>query len=137
MSGPVPKREAERRRRNKPDVQTAAVVVPAVAPPETPAALHAIAAQWFESLKTSGQAQFYEPSDWALAVYDAEAMSRSLAGKKFSAVLFAAVWGAMGDLLTTEGSRRRARLEIQRDTAEQEDPAVTAIAEARKRLRGR
>jgi hypothetical protein len=64
------------------------------------------------SLAESGQSQFYEPSDWAVARYVAEVMSRNLADGNMSAVMFAAVMSAMTELLTTEGARRRARLEL-------------------------
>lgn len=39
---------------------------------------HPIALAWFESLKTSGQHIFYEPSDWAAAMLVAESISRDL-----------------------------------------------------------
>ena len=135
MPGPVPKRSDQRRRRNTENgeithVPTAGEVV------RSPAdgAWHPIAIEWYESLARSGQAQYYESSDWAVARYVAEAMSRSLAGQKMSGQMFAAVMSAMNELLTTEGARRRARMEIERDTGPVEDPKVTAINEYRKRL---
>lgn len=87
---------------------------------EVPAARrgwHPIAKDWYESLAKSGQSQFYEPSDWWTAQYVAEAMSRSLKGAgagKISGQLFQAVMGAATELMTTEGARRRLRLELQR-----------------------
>jgi hypothetical protein len=39
--------------------------------------------------RDSGQAQFFEPSDWQAARFVAEVMSRNLRQKKFSSVLFA------------------------------------------------
>ncbi|AJT65054.3 hypothetical protein T261_3384 [Streptomyces lydicus] len=86
---------------------------------------HPIAKRWFRSLKDSGQAQFYEQSDWLTAVYVAEAMSRNLGQAKFSAQLFQSVMSAMTDLLTTEGARRRARVELERE-AGGEGPAEAA-----------
>lgn len=134
MSGPVPKRSSERRRRNKVDIDT----VEATGPVEQPAASdswHEIAHSWYESLALSGQAQFYEPSDWQTARYVAEAMTRNLEATRFSAQMFAAISSAMVDLLTTEGARRRARLEIDRVAVEGPSP-VTAIDDYRKRLAG-
>lgn len=125
-TGPVPKRSSERRRRNKPEgvqVTTAPVAVETVECPPADDAWHPIARDWYESLVRSGQAVFYEPSDWATARYVAEAMSRGLQASRFSAQLFAAVSSAMTELLTTEGARRRARLEIQRDAPSDEKPA--------------
>jgi hypothetical protein len=137
-SGPLPKRTAERRRRNK--VEGLTVTAPPLQPIEAPALdgdVHAIARAWYESLKTSGQARFYEPSDWAHAVYIATAMSRNLKSTKFSAVLFASVMSGMTDLLTTEGARRRARMEIERESgAPQQDPSVAVLSDYKRRLSG-
>lgn len=127
MSGPIPKRSGQRRRRNVSDgpalVKAEAGKAPTV--PRASGDWHPIAKRWFQSLKDSGQAQFYEQSDWLTAVYVAEAMSRNLSQSKFSAQLFQSVMSAMTDLLTTEGSRRRARVELERE-AGGEDPAEAA-----------
>lgn len=134
--GPVPKRSTERRRRNKdtaPDVVRVPVAVAVEAPP-LPDATAPLAREWYESLQRSGQAQFYEPSDWAAAQFVAATMTRFLK-QRVSAQLFAAVWAAMGELLTTEGARRRVRLEIERPPAETaERPGVTALNDYRARL---
>ncbi len=62
-------------------------------------------------------------------------MTRNLAAKRSSAQMFAAVWSAMDDLLTTEAARRRARLEVERGgEGDEEKPGVTAIKDYRKRL---
>ncbi|MCA6090956.1 hypothetical protein LE181_02045 [Streptomyces sp. SCA3-4] len=135
--GPVPKRSVERRRRNKDVTEPvrAASAPGAVEWPEPEPSWHAIARDWYLSLGTSGQSQFYEPSDVATARYVAEAMSRNLDTGRFSAQLFAAVTSAMTELLTTEGARRRVRIELERAPAEQETPAgVTAIANYRAAL---
>lgn len=86
---------------------------------------HPIAQRWYKSLRESGQAQFYEASDWMTAVYVAEAMSRNLEQGKFSAQLFQTVLSGMTDLLTTEGARRRARVELER-LDDGEDPREAA-----------
>lgn len=138
--GPVPKRSAERRRRNKdPDAPVRVGSAPGVVEwPEPDSAWHAIACDWYLSLAMSGQSQFYEPSDVATARYVAEAMSRNLnAGARFSAQLFAAVSSAMTELLTTEGARRRARVELERAGTEESIPAgVTALETYRRALSG-
>lgn len=118
--GPVPKRSIERRRRNldsQPDVATV-IGAEVVTMPEPDGAWHAIALNWYRSLGESGQSQFYEPSDWAAAAFVAETMSRALNADKVGANMLAALMGAMTDLLTTEGARRRARVEIERDGTE-------------------
>ena len=75
---------------------------------------HPVALGWFDSLFVSGQSRFYEQSDVAKARYVAQAMSKNLTQGNFSSVLFAAVISAASELLDTEGSRRKLRLELQR-----------------------
>lgn len=138
MPGPVPKRSTERRRRNtESKVETVSVIVGAtVEIPAPEEAWHPIARDWYLSLAKSGQAQFYEPSDWQYARYVADVMSRNLKQRqKFSAMLFAAVQSGMTDLLTTEAARRRVRMEIDRGGDAPAQPAsVTAISDYQKRL---
>jgi hypothetical protein len=106
-----------------------------VAVPELPKGVHDVARRWYASLAESGQVDYFEPSDWAAAVFVAVAMSKNIRGRRFSAPLFGVVWGAMNDLLTTEQARRRARIEVERDIGDQEErPGVTAIDEYRRAL---
>jgi len=94
---------------------------------------HPIAKRWFQALAASGQAQFYEPSDWAAAELLAESMSRDLrpqvvgitdSGKvvkesiPLKGASLAAYLKAFGSLLVTEGDRRRVRLELERPVPE-------------------
>lgn len=106
--------------------------------PEPDSEWHPIAQDWFRSLGASGQAQFFEPSDVATARYVAEAMSTNLSQDKFSSMLFTAVMSASADLLATEGSRRKLRIELQKDPVEpdvEQQSAVTSMTERRQRLR--
>lgn len=138
-SGPVPKRSAERRRRNKEAGPIDSVEMPALEVEQPPADenWHPIALDWYRSLAESGQSRFYEPSDWQTARYVADAMSRNLDTTRFSAQLFAAIMSAMTELLTTEGARRRARMEIERGAGQEEKPAgVTALDDYRDALSG-
>ena len=132
---PVPKRSDQRRRRNiegRPDKVTAEG---AVEVPDVGDAWHPVARDWFLSLAESGQSQFFEPSDWQHARYIAEAMTTNLNAGKFSAQLFASVESAMNNLGSTEGARRRLRIEVERATGvEPVDVAVASIAEYRKSL---
>ena len=99
---------------------------------------HPVARRWYGSLSESGQAQFYEPSDWATAFYVAEAMSKNLLQGKFSAMLFNSVMSSMADLLVTEGSRRRVQVELQRVDVEAAAEQVKGakIHDLRSRLSG-
>jgi hypothetical protein len=110
--GPIPKRSEDRRRRNRADVHVAEAFGPVEVPQPDPS-WHQLAASWYASLRESGQVAYFEPSDWAAAQLLAHEMSRMLQSRP-SANLFAAIWSGMGDLLTTEGERRRFRIEVHR-----------------------
>jgi hypothetical protein len=131
--GPVPKRSTQRRRVNKPEV--AVVTATAGARPVQPPTVegwHPMAAAWYESLGRSGQCRFYEASDWAQAVIAAEIVSRLLHAGRVSAPLLAAWLSMSTGLLTSEGDRRRMRIELERgevdENAERADAVVTDIA---------
>jgi hypothetical protein len=100
---------------------------------------HLIAREWFDSLAESGQSRFYEPSDWATARVLAEVLSRALSARKTTAALIERWQAGATELLTTEGARRRARMELERHstvTDEEEDENVSWLDDARLRLRG-
>lgn len=146
--GPVPKRSDQRRRANKPATPSGTIskapAAAVVAAPEIDDEWHPVAKRWYTSLAESGQSRFYEPSDWATAYLIAESISRDLnpqvvgitergdavfesiplKGASLSAYL-----KAFGNLLTTEGDRRRASVELQRgETVDaDEDASVTAL----------
>lgn len=128
--GPVPKRSEERVRRNKVETSTI-LMIGDVEVPEPDEAWHPIAVQWYRSLAKSGQAKYFEPSDWAAAQLLAQQMTRMCAMRRASATMLAAVWAGMGDLLTTEAERRRVRIEIVRkpvaDNADGELASVTSL----------
>lgn len=135
--GPVPKRTDQRRRRNQ--TETPVTKAPAGGEVKIPSASrewHPIARDWFRSLRHSGQSQFYTASDWQTARYVAEMMSRSLYDGKVNAQLFSGVMSAMTELLTTEGARRRAKLELEPSSENEEASDVSWIDDARARLRG-
>lgn len=152
--GPVPKRSDQRRRTNKrPDDVDKAGGADVFEPPEPDSEWHPIALAWFRSLAESGQSAFYEPSDWATAVFVAEAMSRELEPQGLvykgeitgyhtmvvKASMLSALMSAMSSLMVTEGDRRRMRLELQRPKpgeSEGEDGNVSYFDDAARRLRG-
>lgn len=131
MPGPVPKRSDQRRHRIKRDITHAETEFD-VDIPEPDEDWHPVATQWYLSLQKSGQRIFYENSDWAQAFFVAEAMSRSLRTSRISGQLFSAVISAAGELLTTEGARRRARIELERAKADGDTTVSTAMDEYRK-----
>lgn len=126
--GPIPKRDAERRRgttrKDAPGPSDKVTVKgPPVKPPAPDPDWHPRARDFYLSLAESGQANFSEPSDWQAAMFLADAMTRFYAAK-FSAHGLAAIWAAMGELLATEGARRRVRMEVHRQTEVPEDVSV-------------
>lgn len=100
---------------------------------------HAIAREWFESLAPSGQARWFEPSDWSAAVFVAETMSRALSvNKPLSGHTITAILSGMGALMSTEADRRRLRIELERgDQVDADDDAsVTVLNDHVKRFTG-
>lgn len=142
MPGPVPNRSDQRRRRNTEGGEISrAPAGERVEAPEADPDWHPLARDFFESLGKSGQAVYYQASDWMYARYVAEAMSRNLRGTEkggFSAMLFASVVSAMGELLVTEGDRRRMKVELERHAAVDvdEERASATVTDLRARLGG-
>lgn len=141
MPGPPPKRQDQRRRRNKdenglkvvelPSGNTSNGKVPRVSP-----GWHPLMKDWFRSLKTSGQSVFYQDSDWQTARLLAEIMSQELNGEGgVKASTLAEFNRAAAALLTTEGERRRLRVELQAaDSGSLVDDESTSVMEAYKSM---
>jgi hypothetical protein len=141
MRGPTPKHSSEvlgHRTKAEMAARTATVGRGAarVTIPKAPATWHPIAAQWYASLAQSGQAQWYEPSDWATALFVGEAMDNALCRQMVPAMV-SALLKACSDLLATESSRRRLAIELRRgDVDAGTSPAVTVISDYRKAVSG-
>lgn len=153
MPGPPPKRSSHRRRTNKTKVPiTAGSGARKVSVPRPDPKWHKVAKRWYNSLARSGQAEFYEPSDWAIAFLLAESISRDLEprvvsvtkeGEVIKATVpingasMTAYLRAMSALLVTEGDRRRVSIELQRGGEVEEEAAdgVSDLDEYRERLR--
>ena len=141
MPGPVPKKDAERRRRNKTGkdesshipaevVNVDELLVGEVEIPEPNEDWHPIALQVYEAQKRSGQVIWMEPSDWAMLYMVCESISRDLkpqvigineeTGKPIMATIplkGASISGylkAFEALMMAEGGRRRLRVELER-----------------------
>lgn len=141
MPGRPPKKDAERRRRNKtPDGGTSAIPAEVVNLDELRAGeveipvpdddWHEIARMIYESVTRSGQTAWMEPSDWATLYLMCESISRDLkpqvigineeTGKPIRAEIplkgasLNAYNKTMASLMMLEGDRRRLRLELER-----------------------
>lgn len=119
---------------------TSAKATGAVTWPPAPRAWCRPAKEWYGSLQQSGQAVFFEPSDVQAARILGWALTEIMGADKFSPTAFGEVWSAMGDLLTTEGARRKARIELQQpepEGADEPSAGVSHLADARARMEGR
>ena len=132
--GPVPNRSDQRRRRNKVEIDRAPAATAGKYGPDPPEWLTGLARDWYESLRTSGQAVYYTDSDWASALIIAKAVERF--EERPSAHMLTAILSGFGSLAATEGERRRLRIEL--DRVEQQDAdeeaAVAELDDWRKRL---
>jgi len=119
MQGPVPKRSSERQRRNAPEMEITTIEVEGPSPQpdlglDNP---HPIIADMWESMGRSAQSEFYEPSDWQFARFTLHFANQLVWNQRPSAQMFQGVTSALSDLLLSEGSRRRLRMEIERNKA--------------------
>ncbi|AKY03387.1 minor tail protein [Streptomyces phage Aaronocolus] len=138
MPGPVPNREADLARprsRKGGDVQevTKGVMRP-VKIPNADRDWHPIAKRLWDSLKTSGQADFYQQSDWAFAYSLMEDLSYYKKSGKRSGQMLQTIYSAFERLLVTEGDRRRVRIELHEPEPETTPASVLAIADYKKEL---
>lgn len=148
MSGPVPNRSEDlarpRERKGKDVVPVTKGELRKVRIPAADSKWHPIAKRLYNSLKTSGQADFYQNSDWALAwsicedlsVYKMPKYDR-ITGEEYykrSGQMLQTIYTAMERLLVTEGDRRRVRIELSAPEEEGESAAVLAIADYRAEL---
>lgn len=131
------KRSDQRIRRNKDDPDSLGVArapgAAVVKAPRVDSRWETLTKNWFRSLKESGQSHFFEPSDWQAAVLVAKQMDVLLkkqkeTGQPIRASAFEALWAAMGDLLTTEGQRRRIKVELQREDTNADPDAVAVVS---------
>lgn len=146
--GPIPNRSddlARPRERKGSDQQsvTKGVARPATIPEADPE-WHPIARMIWDAMLESGQSDFYQSTDWAVAYSLCEEISRykeplvnSKTGElyyKRSGQMFQTINAAMGDLLLTEAHRRRVRIELEAPVEEETPAALVAIQDYREGL---
>lgn len=142
--GPVPNREADlaRPRSRKGSGQMPVTKGQSLPPtiPEADPTWHPIAEMVWNSLATSGQAAFYQSSDWAFAYSLCDDLTEYKQAcwkdgtAKRSPEMLKALLSAMSNLLMTEADRRRVRIELQEPAPESDPAAVLAIADYRQEL---
>ena len=118
VKGPIPKRSDERIRRNKDEALEKVEAIGVVRMPhlglDNP---HPLVVDLYLSLADSAQSRFYEPSDWQYARFCLHFADVLLKQQRPSSQLLASVQTMLTDLLVSEGSRRRVRLEVERSTS--------------------
>lgn len=129
--GPPPKRESQRRRRNAGPPADHPTVTAEVRGPELGGEHTTLAVEFWDGLRRSGQAEFYEPSDWSVARLVVVAID-SFAAKP-AAMMLSSINSMMSNLLVTEGDRRRVRLELERAEPEGDGADVSQFDDYKRR----
>jgi hypothetical protein len=101
--------------------------------PEASPAWLPISRSWYNSLRLSGQSQFYEASDWATAVAAAQAYDIFL--RTYNASTLAVFERLSARLGATISDRKRARIEL--DEPDPQDADEDAADDAVIRWQGR
>lgn len=132
FNGPIPKRSDERIRRNKTEVEIDQVqpIVETVEAPELGISNpHRLVVDLYESLKDSAQSRYYEPSDWQFARLTCHFLNQQVKSGKPSGQMLATLMTSLSNLMTTEGDRRRLRMEIERNNEPSEGGKVLEVAD--------
>ncbi len=140
----IPKRESELARpRSRKGGEVKPVTRGTLKPVEVPALdpdWHPIARRIYEGLMTSGQAEFFQNSDWAMAFSLCDDLSHykkpyvnrdGIEIHKRSPEMLKAILGGLERLAITEVDRRKVRIELHAPEPEQDDATVLAIADYR------
>lgn len=137
-TGPIPNRSDDLARpRERKGKEIVPVTKGTMKPVRVPAAdkdWHPISKMLYNSLKRSGQSDFYQQSDWAFAFSLCDDLSHYKRQTKRSGQMLQSIYSAMTALLVTEGDRRRVRIELQEPVPEETPAAVLAIADYQKEL---
>lgn len=116
----MPRLSAERRRRNTSEGPPLLKLAPrapsstASEPSEPSDTWHPVIIDWYNGLRSGPEAEFMTPAGWAFVRYLAQRESMNLSSARPSAHASALFVAAQADLLTTEGARRRLRIELER-----------------------
>jgi len=103
-------------------------------PPEPDPDWGPAATRWYQSLPLSAFSNLYEPSDWETAWFLAKYLNDLT--KRPSAHGLAALMSGMGELMVTEASRRRAKVEIMYPDPDEAQQQQARIINIQDRLKG-
>lgn len=76
---------------------------------------HPTVVRFWNALGESAQTKYYEPSDWEMARVMLHMLDKHIRRSNPSAQMMAVIQSMMNDLLVSEGSRRKVRLEVERE----------------------
>lgn len=129
MPGPLPKRSDQKVRRNKEviDIDTVQVSGEVEVPELNLENPHHMVEDFWESLTESAEAIYYEPSDWQYARWTLHWMDHTLKASKPSAMLIQTINASLTELLVSEGSRRRLRMEVERNKEQAEVVDIASV----------
>ena len=88
---------------------------------------HPVAKMLWKAVKESGQTKFYQSSDWAMLYSLCDDISYAKQQKKRPAQLIQTIYSELGNLLVSEGSRRRVQIELYRPTEEELKSSDVAV----------
>jgi hypothetical protein len=138
MPGPVANRESDlarpRERRGKDEMSVTKGELRDVTIPHADKDWHPIARKLWDSLKTSGQADFYQNSDWLFAYAVIDDLSVYKKSGRRSSQMAQVIYAALGRLLVTEADRRAVRIELHEPESGEDIASVTAINGAKAAL---
>lgn len=134
-SGPAPKRSSERVRHHDNNVIDKVHAFGVVKKPELGLGdnVHPIITDFWEAVGESAQSRYYEASDWQYFRVSLHFLNKLLWSGKPSAQMLTVVNQMLNDLLVAEGSRRRVRMEIERNQIN-EDAEVKNISDYFRKL---
>lgn len=138
--GPIPKRSEDLARGKRYEPEGTLAISKGTArggkPYPTKGTWHPLAKQWYNSLKKSGIADYFEASDWATAVVVAEELSNYLKTDPMrrNGQMLTTLLTTMTSLGATEGERRRMRIELEAPKPTEVPARVIAIANYKKTL---
>lgn len=138
ITGPVPNRSDDlarpRSRKGGDRTEITRGELRPVTVPDPDPDWHPIAIALWESLLTSGQADFYQDSDWAFAFSLMDDLSLYKQSTRRSAQMLQVINSSMERLLVTEGDRRRVRIELSAPVPDEDEATVAVMADYRQGL---
>lgn len=138
MPGPVPKRDGQRRRRNKPESQKHGFDQPvgaSAAPKTLGFKAHTLVNSLWRELRTSVEGNYYSPADWQRVRLELFYINSQLNAEKIGAQAWTAIQAGMNDMLVSPAEKRRVGIELQGVKVDvDEDAAVAQMDDYRARL---